>query len=126
MRSIVDDLNRSVLYSSATQSRSPSLAVIIVRSKSAVRLSNAIDSTASPCRSSRAPGMPSAKGARPWSSRGWIFLVGEHHLEQRRPAGIGIPLESMDEQAEGEVLMLQPLGYGPTDAAQVFVKRRVP
>ena len=122
MRSIVDDLNRSVLYSSATQSRSPSLAVIIVRSNSAVCFSSAIDSASSPCRFNRAPGMPSANGARPWLVETLGFLVGEHHLEQGRPAGIGISLEPIDEQTEGKVLMFQARGDGPAHAAQEFVE----
>ena len=107
MRSIVDGLNRSVLYSSATQSRSPSLAVIIVRSKSAVCLSSAIDSSVEPVQV-----QPRAANAQRERGQALViealgFLMGEHHLEHRRPAGIGIPLKPTDEQTEGEVLMLQ-------------------
>ena len=53
------------------------------------------------------------------------FLVGKHHLEQWRPARIGIPLEAIDEQAEGKVLMFQALGDGPAHAVQELVERRV-
>ena len=69
MRSIDADVNRSVLYSRATHNRSPSRAVIIVKSKSAVLRSSWIDSAVSPCKQSLAPEVPSANGARPWSSR---------------------------------------------------------
>ena len=57
---------------------------------------------------------------------GLDLLVGEHDLKQGRPAGIGEPWSLMDEQTEGEVLVIQPVGYGATDAAQVFVKPGVP
>ena len=65
------------------------------------------------------------EGGQPLLVEGLDLLVGEHHLEQGRPAGIGDPLESMDEEAEGEVLMLQTLGDDAAGAAQKFVERGV-
>ena len=125
MRSIEDRAYRSVLYSNATQSRLPSTAVITDKSKSAVRFSNSIDSAVSPCRLSLAPGMPSAKGAKSLVIETLGFLVGVHHLKQGRAAGIGIALESSDEEAEGEVLMFKTVGDRPADAAQELVERWV-
>ena len=118
-------VNRSVLYSRAMQSRSPSRAVIIVRSKSAV-CSFELDRLGSESVQTQ----PRAGDAQRERGQAMLvealgFLVGEHHLEQRRTARIGISLEPIDEQAEGKVLVFQAVGDGPANSAQEFVEGRV-
>ena len=52
--------------------------------------------------------------------------MGEHRLEQGRTAGIGVPPEATDQEAEGVVLMLQSVGHSPANAGQELVEWRVP
>ena len=46
------------------------------------------------------------------------FLQGEHDLEDRWPAGIGILLHPAGEHAEGEILVLQPVGHRPSNTIE--------
>ena len=112
IRSIVDRLNRSVLYSSATRSRSPSRGGHHCQVEERGLPIEFDRLGIEPVQVQPRAGNPQRERCQTLLVQTLRFLVGEHHLEHRRPARIRSPFEPIDENAERKVLMFKAVGDG--------------